>query len=341
MHEENVKKALKNALVSVIVPVYQVEKYLPRCIDSILAQSYPHFELILVDDGSPDRCGAICDAYAEKDSRIQVIHQENAKLSAARNAGLNAARGEWIALVDSDDWLHKDYLRVLLSGALEDTDLVICDCLKTPRDSEEDQEVLQAAFRSVSLAEIQTMHIASTRAWGRIVRRSTIGDLRYISGTEPAEDACFNELFFRKDMKYRITDAQLYYYCMRSDSTIHSHFGGKLLQVVDPLLARLEKIEDKDQRRRIILRCYKFVFSARYGEMYTDRAAEVRQKCRQILRNLHAYLPELDLKNRWIMGVFAACPWVYRSWRIHQDPSLLQFEKEKKAAARNAGKKSA
>lgn len=89
--------------ISCIVPVYNVEKYLRRCVDSILAQTFTDFELILVDDGSPDGCPAICDEYAEKDSRVRVIHQENKGVSAARNAGLDMARGEYVCFVDGDD----------------------------------------------------------------------------------------------------------------------------------------------------------------------------------------------------------------------------------------------
>lgn len=106
---------VSSPLISVIVPVYKVERYLPRCIESILAQTYSNFELILVDDGTPDRSGIICDRYAEKDSRIRVIHKENGGVSTARNAGIDAAKGEWITFVDSDDWVTDDYLDVLVS----------------------------------------------------------------------------------------------------------------------------------------------------------------------------------------------------------------------------------
>ncbi len=104
---------MENPSISVIVPVYNVEKYLPKCIDSILQQSYSDFELILVDDGSPDNCGAICDEYARKDERIRVFHQENAGLSCARNLGLKNSIGEYIAFVDSDDYVKPNYLRDL------------------------------------------------------------------------------------------------------------------------------------------------------------------------------------------------------------------------------------
>jgi glycosyltransferase involved in cell wall biosynthesis len=97
-------------LFSVIVPIFKVEEYLPRCVDSILAQSFPDFELILVDDGSPDRCGELCDAYAERDARVRVIHKENGGLVSARNAGIFAAEGEYICYVDGDDWVEPEML---------------------------------------------------------------------------------------------------------------------------------------------------------------------------------------------------------------------------------------
>ena len=96
--------------ISVIVPVYKVEEYLPQCIDSILAQTFTDFELLLVDDGSPDRCGEICEEYAGKDTRIRVFHQQNSGVSAARNIGLQHAKGTYIVFVDSDDWVSTDYL---------------------------------------------------------------------------------------------------------------------------------------------------------------------------------------------------------------------------------------
>ena len=103
--------------LSIIVPVYKVEKYLPKCIDSILAQTFTDFELILIDDGSPDRCGEICDEYAKRDGRILVIHQENQGVSAARNAGLDVAQGKYIGFVDSDDWIDREYYEKMTQHA--------------------------------------------------------------------------------------------------------------------------------------------------------------------------------------------------------------------------------
>ena len=109
------------ANISVIVPVYKVEEFLSRCVDSILCQSYPDFEVILVDDGSPDCSGQMCEDYARQDSRIHVIHQENGGLAAARNSGIDwtfaHSDSRWLAVVDSDDWVHPDFLKVLYETA--------------------------------------------------------------------------------------------------------------------------------------------------------------------------------------------------------------------------------
>ena len=120
-------RAVEEVKISVIVPVYKTEPYLRKCLDSILGQTYRNLEIILVDDGSPDNCGAICDEYAAGDARIRVIHQENGGVAAARNAGLDLATGDYIGWVDSDDWIEPEMFEVMLSTAMSrDADIVIC-----------------------------------------------------------------------------------------------------------------------------------------------------------------------------------------------------------------------
>ena len=111
-------------LISVIVPVYKVEPYLARCIDSILAQTFTDFELILIDDGSPDNCGRICDEYSQKNNRIQVIHKENGGLSSARNAGMEICKGDYIYFIDSDDWIEPDMYEKLDLSSKQDKKLL-------------------------------------------------------------------------------------------------------------------------------------------------------------------------------------------------------------------------
>ncbi|MCI7766514.1 MAG: glycosyltransferase [Oscillospiraceae bacterium] len=116
-----------NDLISIIIPVFRVEKYLPRCIESVMAQTYKNIEIILVDDGSPDSSGRICDEYAAKDPRIRVIHKDNGGVSSARNAGLDIAEGKYICFVDSDDYIHENYARRLYSAVSEkNADIASC-----------------------------------------------------------------------------------------------------------------------------------------------------------------------------------------------------------------------
>ena len=112
--------------ISVIVPVYKVEAYLPRCVESLLSQTYKDFEIILVDDGSPDTCPVMCDAYAKKYSNIHALHKENGGLSDARNAGMTIAKGEYVTFVDSDDYVHPAYLEMLMQGIRQGADFSVC-----------------------------------------------------------------------------------------------------------------------------------------------------------------------------------------------------------------------
>lgn len=121
---------MNNPLISIIVPVYNIEEYLPRCIESVLGQTYTNLELILVDDGSKDRSGAICDAYQEKDSRVRVIHKENGGSSSARNEGIAAAKGQYLGFVDSDDYVEKTMYETMVS-VIEDTG---CNIVQVARD---------------------------------------------------------------------------------------------------------------------------------------------------------------------------------------------------------------
>ena len=127
-------------LISVIVPIYNVEKYLDRCVDSIINQTYKNLEIILVDDGSPDNCPQMCDDYAKKDSRIKVVHKENGGLSDARNVGMEVATGEYVSFIDSDDYISLDFYETLLETIVDnDSDIVECGVVKFYEDNSFDK----------------------------------------------------------------------------------------------------------------------------------------------------------------------------------------------------------
>jgi len=174
-------------LISVIVPVYKVENYLDCCVQSIVNQTYSNLEILLIDDGSPDASGAMCDAWAEKDSRIRGIHQENAGGGAARNAGLDAARGERIAFVDSDDYIAPDCYQYLHTLLEEGADIAECDFVEMERnDAVFGTDAGEISFYTP--LEAMRCHIRDTAfrqlIWNKLYRRETVGDIRFPVGTK-------------------------------------------------------------------------------------------------------------------------------------------------------------
>ena len=202
--------------ISIIVPVYNVEQYLRRCLDSIRAQTFTDWECILIDDGSPDASGAVCDEYAAKDCRFRVIHQENRGVSAARNAGLDAARGEWIAFVDSDDWIEPSFLAEQVSDSADGTfDAVVCGLYGRgkPRHTELNREAAKrSVFKRGGFGGFSVL---------RLIRRRNVGSLRFDESVSYMEDVLFFWKFFNCCDKILWTDKPLYHYEQNETSVTH------------------------------------------------------------------------------------------------------------------------
>lgn len=200
--------------LAVIVPVYNVEKLLPRCLDSILAQTYRDFTLILVNDGSTDGSGKICDGYAEKDERIRVIHKENGGVSSARNAGLDAADGEYITFIDSDDAIPPGYLETLYMAASgSGADVAICDVLFLSGDNARRRISCDRDFLSGKEAVELILSEVGINAgpYGKLFRRNIIGDLRF-PPMKIYEDLIFNlSVFDRAESVVNCKTEYLYY----------------------------------------------------------------------------------------------------------------------------------
>lgn len=216
--------------VSVIVPVYQVEQYLARCIDSILAQTFTDFELILVNDGTRDNCPAIMQAYADKDARIRQVHKENGGLSSARNAGLDVARGEYIAFVDSDDYIAPTLLEDAVRAADETGAEQVLFNYQLVVDDEEKGAYLDFADETIDLG---TLGLANyfyrywmpykhgQEAWSKLYRRSVIevNGLRYAPNNEVfAEDTLFSAMYLLHTKKIAALSKPYVYYVQRGDS---------------------------------------------------------------------------------------------------------------------------
>lgn len=210
-------------LVSIIVPVYNAEKYLNRCIDSILSQTMTDFELLLIDDGSKDNSGRICDEYAIKDARVRVFHKPNGGVSSARNLGLDNAKGKWITFVDADDRCSCNYLEHLLSKVDDDTDLiisyaVICDSTGEKAEVYPEYRVNATNFERLFVDSDMHWH---TSPWAKLYRASIIyeNSLRFNEMMHIGEDADFLFSFMLiTDKIYVSSDTDYYYTCDVSGS---------------------------------------------------------------------------------------------------------------------------
>lgn len=223
----------KKPLISVIIPIYKVEKYLHKCVDSVINQTYSNLEIILVDDGSPDGCGRVCDEYAAKDSRIRVIHKENGGLSDARNAGLDIATGEYIGFVDSDDYIAQNMYEILLKNAEKsNADISLCGyyneyeggMIKNNYPVSE-QKVLAA---SDGLKEVIYSKKYGIMAWTKLYKKELFKNVRYPKGHICEDVYVIGDIF--ENVKIAAFDTTpLYYYVHRDDSISICRFNEKHL----------------------------------------------------------------------------------------------------------------
>lgn len=223
------------AKISVVVPVYKVEQYIYKCVDSILNQTFSDIEVILVDDGSPDRCGEICDKYAEKDTRIQVVHKENGGLSDARNAGMQYAAGEYIIFIDSDDYIDTDMFEYMYNNLVQaGADMATCGIYEVYSDRVEQQDETgdfvcsgEEAFRCILRG-----HTIRGEIWNKLIRRSCIEGLQFPKGK------LYEDIYFTVDMMQRIKQVAVgtkpkYYYLHREDSITGKPYRPQVYDIIE------------------------------------------------------------------------------------------------------------
>lgn len=242
-------------IISVIVPVYKVEKYLNRCVDSILSQTFNHIEIILINDGSPDKCGEICNEYAKLDNRIKVVHKENEGLSSARNIGLSIAEGEYVAFVDSDDYIHPRMYEVLYKQARKhSSDIVICNYKDVYYNDYPKDQTINTQFQAINytnigaLAQLYDINgVQFVIACNKLYRREMFDNLEYEKGRLHEDEFIAHKLLYRgKRITYVPVD--LYYYLQRKEGIIRSGFSMKKLDAVEAYSIRIEFLRSIQQR---------------------------------------------------------------------------------------------
>lgn len=238
--------------ITIIIPVYKVERYLPRCLDSVRNQTFADWNAILIDDGSPDNSGKIADEYAKTDSRFIVVHKENAGVSAARNMGLEMANGEYIMFLDSDDCIHPQTMEILYTLAKrKDADVVSFeynrDAYHAPDAADFPPDKMPEFFKdNYNLDKIKykfvknlitkstnddlgpcAWYVQNGMVWMRMYRRSVLNGLRFDTTMRILEDTCFWSMVLLRRVSGIITRLPLYYYTVNSNSLLHSDGGDK------------------------------------------------------------------------------------------------------------------
>lgn len=235
-----------NPLISVIVPIYKVEKYLDRCVESLINQTYKNLEIILVDDGSPDNSPAMCDNDAKKDSRIKVVHKKNGGLSDARNVGMSVATGEFISFIDSDDYVSDDFFEVLYNTMItEKSDIVECSVVKFYEDNlfdkhNDDNEI--TTFSTVdALSALISENPFHQHVWNKLYKTDLVKDIEFAVG-KLNEDEFWTYQVFGKSQRVTKINKTMYYYFQRSGSIMGTGYN----------IRRLDALEGKNNRQDYI-----------------------------------------------------------------------------------------
>lgn len=305
MKENNIK-------VSVVIPVYNVGKYLPKCLDTVLAQSYKNLEILVVDDGATDNSGVICDQYAQQDKRIKVFHKKNGGLSDARNYALDYVTGDYIAFIDSDDYIDDRYIEVLLSNALgSGADISICDYKIVEEDAPAPSDYNRSnAIRIYNKEEsmLQILHgdyiMQFSVAWCKLYKREIFNKIRYPFGRK-FEDVAVAHLCYSLSNKAVYSNSQLYFYLQRAGS-IKNSGRFKDTDVVKSAWDRLmffEKYEDG----KYLTECKKQYMTAIMGTYvrFAETTEHLKQQKNELLMNAKEFVNK-NKKDIFGFNMFSA-----------------------------------
>lgn len=271
-------------LLSVIIPVYNVKPYLEKCVESIVDQTYHNLQIILVDDGSTDGSQTICDELAQKDSRIVVIHKENGGLSTARNVGMDRAKGDYIAFVDSDDWLERNMYEVLINQLeAHDADLVACSFYECKGD----EKKAVGDSKNISVFNTEEIFINKNQlrflVWNKVFRRSFVEKLRFVPG-QVYEDFHFCRQVFLKTKKLIYLDVPFYDYRISRPGNTNSSFKPGRMCIFgefDALISDLTELHYDKARVAMIIYALEF-----YRRLYKEAcelnaSADIKEKIRK------------------------------------------------------------
>ena len=288
-------------LITVIVPAYKVESYLPICVESIINQTYKNIEIILVDDGSPDRCGAICDEYALKDNRIRVLHKDNGGLSSARNAGMKVMEGEFVTFIDSDDYVSPFYVEHLFNALrIDDADLAVSwfaevnEGEKIDTNGRENLSCYEQLNQKQSLQHLLYQDGIETSAWGKLYKSDLIEGLRYPEG-KLYEDIPVTSQYILKSKSVALIRNVDYYYLQRKASIQYQSFNIKKMDGIYHLEAMTASVMEKYPDLKSAAYCRELSFAC---NLLFQVPTDDKSGCREYLWNIVLRTRKAVLKDR-------------------------------------------
>lgn len=311
-------------IITIIVPVYNTEQYLTKCLDSIVSQTFTDFEVLLIDDGSTDGSGEICDRYSQSDSRFIAIHQSNQGVSASRNNGLKQARGSYIAFVDSDDYVHPQMLELLYMAIRQgDYDFsMACYQLVVESESVEYQKIVSPRLRELSSKEATCglfgysgEDLKYIVCWNKLYDKRLLEVVRF-SGFKVSEDLLFNVEVFGKASKAVEVECNLYYYVQRGTSASHNISERQVIDRINASYACLKLLSlGSSEEACCITKLYKVLFSSRfrvkkeaYRRNIVKRVKEIhKQVCKRFFCNKH-----ISASYKILFMGFFYCPLLYK-----------------------------
>lgn len=319
-------------MISVIIPVYNVEQYLEKCVRSILDNTYKDLEVICVNDGSPDACLEILQCLAKEDTRVKIINQDNQGVQTARNNGIKEAYGEYIAFVDSDDWVHPQYFESLLT-CMEQTgaDMAVCGCQKfDDREELVVSSIPDIQYHKLTGEQFFKNYYARHMCWGRLYRKLDIENVSFVPQVRLGDDTLYNLTvvsMLKKPVVYA-TDTPLYFYLQRSNSIVRLANHQKLLDIADWTVNYYKYDQQHEWSWMLLMQATKMALSSRYGailhedhEMVSRAEKVLNILLQKIMQNRQ--ITRKDKLAHWIMKL---SPRIYRYFRIKDDPTMKIWE---------------
>lgn len=310
------RNAKEQALVSVIVPVYNTEKYVREALNSVIAQTYSNLEILVIDDGSTDGSGAICDEFQRRDPRVRVVHQENRGLSGARNTGLRLMRGEFVAFLDSDDRYYSKMIETMIrSMEKSGSEISECRVLNAAAQTKQRTPVSEGVFSAKEIFHLIMKRQANCYVWDKVYRSELWQGVRFPEGHYYEDMAVILDVLFRAERICLIRD-KLVYYRNRpnsitkdvSETNTRDYIWGtmKLSRFVEAHRELFSDDEDNEIKRYVLRK-----FLGRYNHVYrldADRSVKSRAVLRAAILKLRKSIPQLSFPERAAVSAIRVCP---------------------------------